>query len=341
MNIKIGNIQNVVLQRTGNKNKGDGVTFANEEISLEDTASFLQQMIEESFDFKIIQHFTYISSVELNPLYTFVTKIFNDTASLVKQANNIAAYLYDQSIHPNIQSGEFYVVYLESCQINNKETSAIAMFKTETKESYLTVSLVNEHLTIHRATGISNDSIDKGCIIFNVEKEDGFRLAVIDKKSNRDAHYWTDNFLHSVAINNSYYQTNQFIDTCKAYAKSEVKKGNLQSELDMASFLIKGKELLLSTPQTDVNSFAACVFEEAEAQSSFLSFYKAQTEKMGLNSNEVITIDIASVDKLSPLSRRKLKLGHSFEVIVKDNNTTIEQGYDPEVGMNFCKLYYS
>lgn len=62
---------------------------------------------------------------------------------------------------------------------------------------------------------------------------------------------------------------------------------------------------------------------------------------MGLNSNEVITIDVASVDKLSPPSRRKLKLGHSFEVIVKDNNTTIEQGYDPEVGMNFCKLYYS
>lgn len=340
MNIKIGNIQSVVLQRIGNKSKGDGVTFADEEISLENTASFLQQMIEDSFDFKEIQHLTYISSVELNPLYIFVDKVFNNKTLLVKQSNNIAAYLYDQSIHPNTQSGEFYVAYLEGCQIDDKETSAIAMFKTETKESYLTVSFINEHLTIYRATGIGIDSIDKGCVIFNVEKEDGFRIAVIDKMSNRDAHYWTDNFLHSVPINNSYHQTNQFIDTCKAYAKSEVKKGNLQSELDMASFLIKGKEVLSSSSKTDVNSFASCVFEEKEAQSSFLSFYKTQTEKMGLNPNEVITIDATAINKFSPLSRNKLKLGHSFEVIVKDSNATIEQGYNPEVKMNFCKLYY-
>lgn len=50
---------------------------------------------------------------------------------MVKQANNLARHLYEQSIHPNIKIGEFYVVLLEGCEIDGEETSAIGLFKSE------------------------------------------------------------------------------------------------------------------------------------------------------------------------------------------------------------------
>ena len=118
----IGNIKAAVVQRVGNKSNDDGVAFSDSLCQMDGVEEHLLTLINASFRFDDWKQFYYIDELEMNPTYRFVSKIFDDENCLVKQANNLARHLYEQSIHPNIKIGEFYVVLLEGCEIDGEET---------------------------------------------------------------------------------------------------------------------------------------------------------------------------------------------------------------------------
>ena len=105
---KIGNIKSAVVQRVGNKSKEDGVAFSSNLCQVGGVEEYLLSVIKVSFKFDDWKRFYYIDDLEMNPTYRFVSKIFEDEAAMVTQANNLARHLYEQSIHPNIKIGEFY-----------------------------------------------------------------------------------------------------------------------------------------------------------------------------------------------------------------------------------------
>lgn len=72
----------------------------------------------------------------MNPSYRFVRKIFENKDEFVKQSNNLARHLYDQSIHPHISNGEFYVIYIDGCIINDETVDAVMLLKTEAKDNF-------------------------------------------------------------------------------------------------------------------------------------------------------------------------------------------------------------
>ena len=170
---KIGNIKAAVVQRVGNKSKEDGVAFSEDLCRLEGVEEHLLRVIKASFKFDDWKQFYYIDNLELNPVYRFVSKIFDDKAAMVKQANNLARHLYEQSIHPNIKIGEFYVVLLDGCEVDGVETNAIGLFKSEVRETVLTVKMENNRLVLSPEMGMSLKKLEKGCIVFNVDKEQG------------------------------------------------------------------------------------------------------------------------------------------------------------------------
>ena len=108
--IKVNEIKMATIQMVGNKTRGEGLSGALTLADVSASEDFLKQLIEKSFTMDDLKCFSYIESVELNPVYQFVSKIFDDGVSFLKQSVNIATFLYDQSIHPNIRSGELYVL---------------------------------------------------------------------------------------------------------------------------------------------------------------------------------------------------------------------------------------
>ena len=42
-------------------------------------------------------------------------------------------------MHPQIKSGEFYVVYFSDCRFGGKPTDALGLFKSETRDTFLDV----------------------------------------------------------------------------------------------------------------------------------------------------------------------------------------------------------
>lgn len=321
---KIGNIKAAVVQRVGNKSREDGVAFSDSLCQMGGVEEYLLSVIKASFRFDDWKRFYYIDDLEMNPAYRFVSKIFEDESSMVKQANNLARHLYEQSIHPNIKIGEYYVVLLEGCEIEGVETNAVGLFKSEIHETVLTVKMENNHLVLSPEMGMSLKKLEKGCIVFNVEKERGYKVAVVDNTgSNTDAHYWVDNFLHVCNCEDDYHQTERLAELCRGF----VEKVAEHSALDGAIIAKKATEMLKTTETLALADVADVICQNDEQKQVFESYRKSFEEEKGALNEEVTLVKKAVNYK--PVSRMNvLKIGQNFDVKVLNPEARIETGED-------------
>lgn len=332
----IGNIKAAVVQRVGNKSNDDGVAFSDSLCQMEGVEEHLLSLINASFKFDDWKQFYYIDGLEMNPAYRFVTKIFEDENNLVKQSNNLARHLYEQSIHPNIKIGEFYVVLLDGCVIDGVETNAVGLFKSEVMETVLTVKMEHNHLVLSPQMGMSLKKLEKGCIIFNVEKEQGYKLAVVDNTNPKsDAHYWADNFLHVKDCNDDYHQTVKLMDMCTGFVQ-QLKE---QSEVDSVIAAKKTAELLKTGETVQVDDLADLLCQNEEQKQAFGIYRQSFEEEYGSFADEISVVSKAASRK--PVSRMNvLKLGNDFEVKVLNPDADIESGVDELSEKRFYTLYY-
>lgn len=262
------------------------------------------------------------------------SKIFENESAIIKQANNLARHLYEQSIHPNIKIGEFYVVLLEGCEVDGVETNAIGLFKSELHETVLTVKMENNRLVLSPEIGMSLKKLEKGCIVFNVEKEKGYKVVVVDNTlSNKDAHYWVDNFLHVRNCDDDYHQTERLTEMCKKF----VEKVSEQSAVDGAIIAKKATELLKSEEKLTVDNLPELLCQNDEQKVEFAAYRKSFEEENGALNDEVVLVKKAVNYK--PVTRMNtLRVGDEFDVKVLNPEARMEQGSDDKG--KFWKLYY-
>ena len=135
MKIKIGKVNHMIVHYVGNKNREEGVSFSENELDYSEVSSDLTVMLSKSFDTKEPYHFFFESSLNLNPIYTFIRTIFEDVTRFQEQSVFIAKILYEKTIHPMTKPGELSVIYLSNCEIDGRQMNAIAMLKTENKQA--------------------------------------------------------------------------------------------------------------------------------------------------------------------------------------------------------------
>lgn len=333
---KIGNIKAAVVQRVGNKSNEDGVSFSDDVCQMDGVEEPFLKLINASFKFDDWKQFYYIDDLELNPTYRFVTKIFDDESCIVQQANNLARHLYEQSIHPNIKIGEFYVVLLDNCEVDDEPAQAIGLFKSEVREAVLTVKMEKNRLVLSSETGMSLKKLEKGCIVFNVDKDNGYKVAVVDNTgSNTDAHYWVDNFLHVRNCNDDYHETERLMEMCTGF----VQLLKEESEVDSAFTAKKTSEILKTNETLQMDDLADMICQNEEQKQAFESYRQSYEEEYGDFAEEINVVKKAISRK--PVSRMNvLKLGNDFEVKVLNPDAEIESGVDELSGKRFYTLYY-
>ena len=168
-------LDKMAIHKVGNKSKAEKNFFSEKlyapSASIEDRLLpfFLNPMkkLEETY------HFIHL---EENNLYKLVTDYFSTNENFLEKSSRIARHLYDQSKHPNIKPGEVFVVHFSDIMYGDEMVSGIGVFKCERKSNFMQVNLVEEELLINFQQGISADKLDKGCLILNVEQEDGLRV---------------------------------------------------------------------------------------------------------------------------------------------------------------------
>lgn len=339
MNVELGNIVCATVQMVGNKSNGEGVAFAMDLSDMKESSGFITALVYNVFKFDDIRHFDFVESISLNPVYTFVNKIFEDKKNFIKQSNNIARYLYDQSLHPNIKNGELYIIFIQDSKINGVKTDAVLMLKSEKKDTFLTTNSEDGKINVKPIIGLSINQIDKGCLIFNLQKEEGYVVAVVDNtNSGKDAHYWTDSFLHVVPYNDDYHKTKLMVNFCTdfiRYMKKKVPEQDLESvkAIGHVAEVFKTENAVSLQQIEKIMSFTN---ESSNCLAEFKEIYEKSKEPLPLSS---FHINMGERNRIGINRAYTLKIGKDFEVKILNPSADIEKGYDMEKKMNYYKLY--
>ncbi|MCQ2305391.1 MAG: nucleoid-associated protein [Bacteroidales bacterium] len=333
-------IKNMALHFVGNKQAEEGVICSKSLLSTNDEMRnilheyFLQVFLaEEQF------HFIHESDLKYNEVYGMVSEIFDDPESLYINSVKLAKHLYEKSDHPKIKAGEFYVVHFTDCSIGGNHCDAIGLFKSENKDTFLRVWTSEEGLDLTPEQGINTKKLDKGCLIYNLEREDGFLVTIVDNTNRSDAHFWTDEFLHVFQKANEYFHTNTVLSLTKKFVTKELPQQFEVSKADQADLLNRSVAFFKEKETFDMDEFVNEVIEQPAVIESFHKFKDNYTQREDIEIADNFEINVAAVKKQARAFKSVIKLDKNFHIYIHGNRDLIEQGED-EKG-KFYKVYYN
>ena len=149
-------ISKLSIHKIGNKLCQEGVEFSKQEIGVDSEMSeILKTYFLLPFKKEETFHFTHISDITLNEVYSYSSLIFDDIDTFHEQSMNLARFLYEHSCHPNIKRGELYVAYFKDCIFEGKTVDAIGIFKSENKDTFLKINSNAGDFSIESQTGVN------------------------------------------------------------------------------------------------------------------------------------------------------------------------------------------
>lgn len=279
--------------------------------------------------------------LNLNEVYHFADLIFNDQDTFHENSRQIAKHLYDISNHPKIKSGELYLCYFTGLQIERELSDAIGIFKSESKEPYLKViQKSNEFEINYEQEAINIKKLDKGCLIFNTEKEAGYKVAVIDQTNSTDAAYWIDDFLKLKTRNNNYTQTNTVLKVYKDFVTNKIDEEFEISKTDKIDLLNRSIKYFKEKEHFDLDEFSNEVLAHEPGIESFKRFKKNYEDEFDTEIGDSFLISDTAVKKQARVFKSVLKLDKNFHIYIHGNKELIEKGYDEEMKMSYYKVYF-
>ena len=336
----IGNIEKFIIHFIGNKNNGDGVRLSDELTHFENIEEQIKGLINNSFKTEELYHFFFAPSLELNPMYQFIKGIFEDKNNFVEQSKNAGRYLYDKSTHPQIKGGELCIILFSNCQLNDKIVNCVGLFKSENKDSILKINTFKNGYELTEVVGIGTRKLDKGCLIFNSENENGYLISVVDNTNkSTEAQYWKDEFLSVQPVINEYHQTNQFLGIAKQFVTKQLSEDFEVSKADKIDFLNRSVDYFKKNETFDIQKFEEEVFNDSNVINSFRKFDQTYRQENEVELADNFEISAQAVKKQARAFKSVLKLDKNFHIYIHGNRNLIEQGID-EKGRKFYKIYY-
>ena len=338
----IGQIKNTIIHQVGNKYNADGVKFSSEETYLDDISDDIVKMLEKSFKTDELYQFYFYPMLTLNPIYTFVKNIFDDPQHYIKESQNMSRYLYEKSTHPKIKSGELWVIYLSNCCIDDIQTDAICILKSETKKTILQLNQLDANYEVAKHEGLGLNKIDKGCIIYNTQQEDGYVCSVIDtgSKKGEKAKFWIDDFLHVRHIKNGYKKTIAVVDAIATYVNNELPKSFEVNKSEQALIINNSLNEIKSNDDVTFQKVKKVAFTNTAVREDFERYLETYQVNNDILLAEDVIIEKKAIKGLNYNSITTIKLDKNFDIKVHGGKSLIQKGYDDDLKMSFYKLYF-
>lgn len=334
-------ITNYIIHIVDNKSGNEGIALSKDPIRVDDRLNaIIESWLLSSFPIGEYYQLYHDSGIEYNVVYGAATQIFDNPEVLYEQSVNLAKHLYEQSTHPKIKGGEFYTVYFKDCIVDGETVDAIGLFKSENKDTFLKVLRVGGNFNLESEQGINIKKLDKGCLIFNKDRENGYVVAVVDN-TNRgvDAQYWIDDFLHVRQRKDEYANTENVMAMAKQFITKELSKEFEVPKADQIDLLNRSLQFFKEKDSFDMEEFANEVIEQPEVIESFKSYKKSYEEEHATEIDDSFTISQHAFKKQQRSYKRIIRLDKKIQIIIDGNRDHIEQGED-ERG-KYYKVYYS
>jgi hypothetical protein len=279
----------------------------------------------------------------LNELHHFATQAFDDKEKFHEASEKIAKHLFKVTTHPNIKGGELYVVYFNKVQIEGNPLDAIGIFKSENKETYLKVYPDKGGFQVdYEQDAININKLDKGVLIFNIEKENGYKVVVVDKTNGGQdaAVYWKDEFLQLKIRNDSYNQTSNTLGIYKNFVTQKLDDQFEMSKADKIDLLNRSMKYFKEKETFDMDEFGNEVIGNPEAIESFKTFKNQYEQEFDSPIANTFEISGNAVKKQARDYKSVLKLDKNFHIYIHGDKELIEKGFDDGKNMNFYKVFF-
>jgi hypothetical protein len=334
------NIQQVSAHYIGNPTNSESLRLS--EAPMEVNDEMVHQLLRTYFlsNFTTPEYYTFTFSNEdftLNPIYKFAMDIFQEPESFHENSVNLAKHLYGATQHPNIKAGELYIAYFDSIEVQNMSVEAIGIFKSENKENYLKLS---PQFSMSADEGINIKKLDKGCLILNAEKEEGYKVLIVDNINKSDAHFWKHDFLNVKPRSDAFHHTNNFMKLTKQYVEDQLAEEFSVSKADKIDLLNRSMDFFRSKEEFSKAEFEVDVLGNADVIESFRNYGNNFMTTNNLDPMDNFEISVQAVKRQARVFKSILKLDKNFHIYIHGSRELIEKGFDEVTGKHFYKLYF-
>jgi hypothetical protein len=269
-----------------------------------------------------------------NEVYKAVASIFDNPDNLHESSVKLAELLFDITDSSKIRGGEFYVAYFNECTVDGEETEAVGLFKSENRETFLKIYPTSGNFILEKEEGISLRKIDKGCMIFNIDRDNGFLVAIADGIRSGDEKYWCEDFLKIQPFDNNYAKTQTVMKVCKEFVSEKLPEEFNVCKADQIDILNRSVNYFKSHEVFDKPEFEQEVFCQPEVIESFREF-----DKTDIPMDMTFEIAPDAVKKQSKIFKSVLKLDKNFHIYIHGDRSMIERGEGND-GKKYYKIFY-
>ncbi len=340
-------LETVSVHHIGNQAQSEMYALSEHPLVLKDKVigQLLMQYFLKPFEkANEVYHLMHSSGdLNLNELHHFATQVFEDNSRFHEMSEQAAKHLYKVSNHPNIKSGELYVAYFKKVQIEGNPLDAIGIFKSENKETYLKVYPEKGGFGVdYEENAININKLDKGVLIFNIEKENGYKVVVVDNtnRSQDAAAYWKDEFLQLKIRNDSFNQTSNTLGIYKNFVTQKLDDEFEMNKADKIDLLNRSMKYFKEKDTFDMDEFTGEVLGNPQAIESFKNYKSQYEQEFDTRISDNFEISDNAVKKQQRVYKSVLKLDKNFHIYIHGDKELIEKGFDDDKAMNYYKVYF-
>jgi hypothetical protein len=338
-------LQHLVVHRVGNKSKMDGLFLSPHGLELD---SGIKSLLLNYFldSFKEVIPFYRFSAIENeeNTMLEIAKSVFDNPNTFYQQSCKLSEFQHEVAVHPKIKSGEVYVTYFKNVKFDGESVDAVGIFKSENKETYLKIYETSDrNLEVERQDGVNIKKLDKGCMIYNTAKDDGYRVQVVDKTSAKSevARFWEKDFLNIEQLEDEFYHTQNYIGLCQDFCDEVFTVKNDVSKSDQLLLLNRSLDYFCEEKEFEEGKFQQEVIQDEGVIEAF------KEHKINFEEKKEVKLEPSfQVHKESAIQTRKkfksiIKLDKNFHIYIHGDQSSIERGYDDRLHKSYYKLYFN
>jgi hypothetical protein len=346
LNLYNTHIETLSIHRVGNKSRNESQFLSGQPFNLTDEiVPLMKEYFFRPFREKEENYFQFAHEVDLdyNEMFQFASEVFANPSSLHDVSKKITNHLFEQSNHPHIKNGEVYVTYLTNVNIDNNVVDAIGVFKSEVQTDFLQFEEKGTTLEMILQQGINLSKLDKGCLIFNYKKEEGYKILSID--SNRyDARYWLEHFLSVDAFQDENFITKKYLKFCQGFAKDVVFPAEDKKQEVM--FMNRSVNYFAKNDQFEESNFLNEVIENPNLIPEFRSYKVDKGEKYSIEDVTTFPIANSAVSDARKSIKNVINLDTHIQIKMDFINPEsaekfVEKGWDEEKQMYYYLIYFN
>jgi hypothetical protein len=332
------------VHQIGNKTNGEELVLSKTLLDISDLR--LQELLHKYFLIPFSNNveynvFTFSNGdFTINPIFKYVSNVFDNSESFQKNGFDIAKFLFDISLHPQIKSGDLFLAHFSEIKVNNELTDAIGIFKSENRQPFLKLNNNSDDFALQFDDGINIDKLDKGCLIFNTNKENGLKVCIVDKSNKAgEAQFWRESFLNIKPCNDEYHQTKEFLNITKKFVTQQLTEDFEVSKADQIDLLNRSVEYFKKHEKFEKDDFEKKVFQDTGLIKSFQNFDSNYRTENEIEIEDNFEISAQAVKKQAKIFKSVLKLDKNFHIYIHGDKELIEQGVEKD-GRKYYKIYY-